>query len=250
MTLTYYGHSCFSVQISGKNILFDPFITPNELAKNINVNEIPADYIFISHGHFDHITDAITIAQRTGAKLVAGWEIYQWFNKQGLLNTHPLNPGGKWAFEFGMVKCVVAQHSNSLPDGMYGGAASGFVFYTEEGNFYYSGDTALTMDMQLISKGNKLDFAVLPIGDAVTMGVEDAIELATWLNTKDIVGVHYDTFGFIRIDHKKTMEKFNEANLRLHLVEIGETILLNGSAGSGNLQAVNQPDIRSHQVTV
>ena len=249
MNLTYYDHSCFCVQIKGKNILFDPFITPNELAKNINVDEVQADYIFISHGHFDHITDAIAIAQRTGAKVVGNWEIYEWFNKKGITNTHPINPGGKWAFEFGTVKSVIAQHSNSFPDGTYAGAASGFVFYTDEGNFYYSGDTALTMDMKLISKGNKLDFAVLPIGDALTMGADDAIELAAWLNIKDIVGVHYDTFGFIRIDHKKTMEKFNDANLRLQLVEIGKTVILNGSAGSCNLQTLNEPNIRSREVT-
>ena len=112
MKFTYYGHSCFSVVIKGKNILFDPFVTYNPLASNIKVEDIPADYIFLSHGHADHIADCAAIAKRTGAKLVCNWEIHEWLNKQGLENTHPMNTGGKWVFEFGTVKAVVAQHSS------------------------------------------------------------------------------------------------------------------------------------------
>ena len=178
MKLTYYGHSCFSVEIKGKHILFDPFVTYNELAKELDVNSIPADYIFLSHGHADHFADCVSVAQRTGATVVAAWEIHEWLNKNGVSKTHPMNTGGKWNFDFGAVKCVVAQHSSGLPDGSYGGNPMGFVFTTEEGNFYYSGDTALTMDMQLIPRWAKLDFAVLPIGDNFTMGVEDAVQAA------------------------------------------------------------------------
>ncbi|RYZ98815.1 MAG: metal-dependent hydrolase [Sphingobacteriaceae bacterium] len=224
MKFTYYGHSCFSIEINGKNILFDPFITPNELAKSIDVDTIPADYIFVSHGHFDHINDAVSIAKRTGAKVVANWEVKDWFIKNGVDNVHPLNPGGQWAFDFGWVKAVVAQHSSSMPDGSYGGVPCGFVFKTSTGNFYYAGDTALTLDMQLIPKWATPDFAILPIGDNLTMGVDDAIEAAKMVNTKQVIGVHYDTFGLIMVNHQKAFEKFSADGVTLHLPAIGSTI--------------------------
>lgn len=226
MKVTYYGHSCFAVEVQGKHILFDPFITPNDLAKNVNIDDIRADYIFISHAHFDHITDAILLASRTGAKVIANWEIYNWLNKKGITNVQPMNAGGKWEFDFGMVKCVAAQHSSSFADGSYGGAASGFVILTGGGSFYYSGDSALSMDMQLIKKLGKLNFLALPIGDALTMGPEDAIELAGWLNVQHVLGVHYDTFGFIKIDHEKVTRQFATAGVTLHLPAINSTIEL------------------------
>ena len=224
MRFTYYGHSCFAVQIKGKKILFDPFITPNELAKNVNVNQIAADYIFLSHGHEDHIADCISIAERTGAKVVCSFEIHVWLNDRGITNTHPMNTGGKWEFEFGTVKCVVAQHSSGLPDGSYGGNPMGFVFTSEEGNFYYSGDTALTLDMQLVPQYAQLNFTVLPIGDNFTMGIEDAIQAARLVQCSQIVGVHYDTFGFIKIDHEKARKAFSDHEMKLYLMQPGETL--------------------------
>lgn len=226
MKLTYYGHACFTVEIGGKHILFDPFITYNELAKHIDVNAIPADYIFLSHGHADHIADCIAIAKRTNALVVASWEIHEWLNKQGIHNTHPMNTGGKWNFEFGTVKCVVAQHSSGLPDGSYGGNPMGFIFNTTEGNFYYSGDTALTLDMQLIPMWTQLNFAILPIGDNFTMDYKDAEKAAEFADVNTIVGVHYDTFGFIKIDKAAAVSYFNQKNKTLLLPDIGETITL------------------------
>lgn len=224
MRFTYYGHSCFAVQIKGKKILFDPFITPNGLAKSVNVNQIAADYIFLSHGHEDHIADCISIAERTGAKVVCSFEIHVWLNDRGITNTHPMNTGGKWDFEFGTVKCVVAQHSSGLPDGSYGGNPMGFVFTSEEGNFYYSGDTALTLDMQLVPQYAQLNFTVLPIGDNFTMGIEDAIQAARLVQCSQIVGVHYDTFGFIKIDHEKARKAFSDHEMKLYLMQPGETL--------------------------
>jgi L-ascorbate metabolism protein UlaG (beta-lactamase superfamily) len=224
MNLTYYGQSCFSVVVNKKNILFDPFITGNELAKHINIAEIEADYILVSHGHADHTSDCITIAQGTGAKVVCSWEIHEWLNKRGVSNTHPMNIGGSWNFDDFKMKCVVAQHSSSLADGTYAGNPMGFIVYSDEGNFYYSGDTALTMDMQFIPNWVKLNFAVLPIGDNFTMGAEDAAEAANLIKCKEIVGVHYDTFGFIKIDHEKAKQAFRNAGCVLHLVKIGETV--------------------------
>lgn len=224
MKITYYGHAAFSVVAGGKNLLFDPFISANELAKDIDINAIEADYILVSHGHFDHILDVVTIAKRTGALVLCGWELYDYFGKQGLKNVRPINPGGKIEFDFGTVKAVTAQHSSSLPDGTYAGVASGFVLKTNDGNFYYSGDTALTLDMTLIPKWAKLDFAVFPIGDALTMGVEEAIEAAKFVEVIKIIGVHYDTFGFIKIDQKEAITEFDKAGLALHLPKIGESI--------------------------
>jgi len=224
MKFTYYGHSCFSVFAGGKNLLFDPFITPNELASSINVDELKADYIFLSHGHYDHTFDAVRIAKRTGAMVLGNWEIYDWLNKNGVANNHPINPGGKLTLDFGTVKCFTAIHSSSFADGTYAGAPSGFAFKTPDGNFYYSGDTGLTLDMGLVSKWVKLDFAVLPVGDCLTMGAEDALIAADLIGASIVVGVHYDTFGFIKIDHKKSIETFGSAGKKLHLLDVGAII--------------------------
>ncbi|TAM94613.1 MAG: MBL fold metallo-hydrolase, partial [Chitinophagaceae bacterium] len=121
MKYTYYGQSCFAVQIKGKNILFDPFITGNPLAKDIDVNKIKADYILVSHGHQDHTLDLVSIAKRTGAIVVSNFEIIGWLAKQGILNGHPFNHGGKWKFDFGTVKYVNAIHSSSYANGNYAG---------------------------------------------------------------------------------------------------------------------------------
>lgn len=226
MHYTSYGHSCFSVVIKGKNILFDPFITYNELAGHIDVDSIEADYIFLSHAHEDHIADCISIASRTCAKVVCSFEIHVWLNNKGITNTHPMNTGGKWNFDFGTVKCVVAQHSSGLPDGSYGGNPMGFIFTSEEGNFYYSGDTALTLDMQLVPQYATLSFAVLPIGDNFTMDAKDAVQAAKFVQCRKIVGVHYDTFGFIKIDHAWAQQLFAEEGMQLFLPAPGESLEL------------------------
>ncbi len=224
MNITYYGHSCFGVEINGKHLLFDPFITPNELAKNINANTVTADYILISHGHQDHIADAVTIAKRTNAKVICAWEISVWLGKQGIENIQPMNIGGKVKLDFGNVKCVSAIHSSGLPDGTYGGNPMGFVIESSEGNFYYAGDTALTYDMKLIGEYRTIDFAFLPIGDTFTMGVDNAILASEFVNCQDIVGMHYDTFAPIKIDHFEAIQKFESAGKSLTLMKIGETI--------------------------
>lgn len=225
MKFTYYGHSCFLIETNGKKILFDPFISPNELAKDkVDISHIECDYIAISHGHFDHIADAESIAKRTNATIICAYELYEYFSKKGLTNFRPMNVGGKWTADFGTVKCVSAVHSSNLPDGNYGASPMGFVFNTNEGDFYYSGDTALTMDMQLIPRWAKLKFAILPIGDNFTMDVDDAIAAADFVQCNKIIGVHYDTFGFIKIDHDVAKEKVSKAGKDLILVDIGATI--------------------------
>ncbi|MDF2449211.1 MAG: metal-dependent hydrolase [Bacteroidota bacterium] len=225
MEITYYGHSCFGVKINGKTILFDPFISPNELAKEINIDTVEADYILISHGHEDHIADAVSIAKRTNALVVTNWEIALWLQKQGIENIHPMNIGGKKLFDFGSVKCVNAVHSSSLPDGSYGGHPMGFVIESNDKNFYYAGDTALTYDMKLIGEYRQIDFAFLPIGDNFTMGVDNAILCCKdFIKCNDIIGMHYDTFAPIQIDKPEAINKFNRQGKKLSLLEIGETI--------------------------
>jgi L-ascorbate metabolism protein UlaG (beta-lactamase superfamily) len=226
MRFTYYGQSCFLVEVAGKKILFDPFITGNPLAKDIDAGKIEADYILVSHGHGDHTGDLVSIAKRTNAMVVAAYEITEWAAGQGISQTHPLNFGGKKQFDFGTVKFVQAMHSSVLPDGTYGANPGGFVVTTAEGNFYYSGDTSLMMDMQLIPRYAKLDFAVLPVGDNFTMGVEDAITAAEFIQCGKIVGVHFDTFPYIEINHEASKQQFKDAGLELILPKIGESIIL------------------------
>lgn len=223
MKLSYLGHATIYAVINGQNILFDPFISPNELASHIEIDKLDVDYIFVSHGHEDHVADVKSIALRTGAKIVSNFEITTWFEGQGCENVHPMNIGGSWEFDFGKVKYVNAIHSSTLPDGSNGGSAGGFVFETSEGNFYYAGDTALTMDMKLIPMQTKLDFAILPIGDNFTMGVEDSIIAAGFVEVDKVLAMHFDTFGFIKIDHASAKAKYKEANLELRILEVGET---------------------------
>jgi len=222
MKVTYYGHACFSVVVGGKTLLFDPFISGNPLAKNIDVKKVPADFILVSHGHGDHVGDAVEIARRTNALVIASFEVATWLNKQGAPRVHPLNHGGGFQFDFGRAKFVNAIHSSTLPDGAFGGNPGGFVVECAEGNFYYSGDTALTMDMKLIGESTKLKFAVLCIGDNFTMGPDDAVKAAEFVRCSEILGVHYDTFPPIKIDHAAARETFRAAGRTLHLLHPGE----------------------------
>ena len=224
MKITYYGHACLGIKIGKRNLLFDPFITDNELAQSIEVSQVPADYILISHGHQDHLADAVDIAKRTGAQVIANYEITQWFGRLGVTNCHPLNHGGGWMFDFGRVKFVNAIHSSILPDGGYGGNPGGFVLESKEGNGYFSGDTALTLDMKLIGESTRLNWAALCLGDNFTMGVEDAIQAAQFIQCKKILGMHYDTFPVIKIDHDEARKKFTTAGLELHLISIGDSM--------------------------
>ena len=225
MKITYYGQSCFAIETKGKTILFDPYISKNPLAKDIDVNSIQADYIALSHGHFDHTADAIDIAKRTGATIIAAYEIHNWAQQQGIKKTHPMNPGGQWTFDFGTILCVTAVHSSSFEDGSYAGNPMGFVIWNEEGCLYFAGDTALTMDMQLIPMlCPPLDTAILPIGDNFTMGVKGAVLASDFIKCNKIIGCHYDTFGFIKIDHNKAKKAFEDAGKALILLDIGTQI--------------------------
>jgi L-ascorbate metabolism protein UlaG (beta-lactamase superfamily) len=224
MKLKFYGHACFAVEVAGKTLLFDPFITPNPKASHIALADVKADYILITHAHMDHIADAVALAELTGATCITNYEIASWLQGQGVKKLQYMNLGGQWKSEIGAIKYVNAVHSSSFADGSYGGNPGGFIVDTVEGTFYFAGDTALMSDMKLFGKHYELDFVVLPIGDNFTMGVEDAVRAAKMLRCDTVVGVHYDTFPPIEIDHAAAIAAFAAEGQTLHLPEIGGTL--------------------------
>ena len=223
MKITYLGHAALAIEVAGKRLIVDPFISPNPLAKDIDVDTLEADYILITHAHQDHIVDVDSIAKRTGAKIVSNYEIVTHYGNLGF-EGHPMNHGGSWEFDFGRVTYTNAIHTSSFPDGSYGGQPGGFLLETKEGNLYIAGDTALTFDMKLIPMQCQLDFAVLPIGDNFTMGYESAAIASDFIQCNKIMGYHYDTFGYIEIDHKQAKEAFSKAGKDLILIPVGDSV--------------------------
>ncbi|WP_433830808.1 metal-dependent hydrolase [Flavobacterium anhuiense] len=225
MKITYYGHASLGIEVGGKHIIVDPFITGNPQAAAINLSTIKADYILLTHAHADHVLDVEAIAQNTRAVIVSNAEIASYYAKKGF-NSHPMNHGGSWKFDFGKVKYVNAIHSSSFPDGSYGGNPGGFVIEGEHKNIYIAGDTALTYDMKLIPLRTKLDLVILPIGNNFTMDVEDAIIASDFVECDKVLGYHYDTFGYIEINHEDAIRKFFDKGKDLMLLPIGESIEL------------------------
>ncbi|WP_452227798.1 MULTISPECIES: metal-dependent hydrolase [unclassified Lacinutrix] len=225
MKITFYGHASLGIQIEDIHILVDPFITGNPKASHINIDMLQADYILLTHAHQDHILDVEAIAKRTDAVIVSNFEIVTHFQNLGF-EGHPMNLGGTWDFEFGSLKYVNAIHTSSFPDGKYGGQPGGFVLESEHKNIYIAGDTALTMDMKLIPMQTKLDLAILPIGDNFTMGIADAILASDFVDCDKVLGYHFDTFGYIEIDHEVAKQLFFNKDKDLMLLDIGESIEL------------------------
>lgn len=222
MQVTYFGHSCFLVELGGKKLLFDPFISQNPLAKSIDLLSIKADYILVSHGHWDHLADLIMLAKQTSAVVISNYEITEWVKKQGVDKIHSMNIGGHWLFDFGKIKCVNAVHSSSLPDGSYGGNPMGFLIETGDIKIYYAGDTALHYDMKLIGDYKKMNYSFLPIGNNFTMGIDNAVIASEFIRCDKIIGMHYDTFDQIKIDHTEAKAKFEFNGKELFLFNIGE----------------------------
>ena len=223
MKITFYGHASLGIEIRGINILVDPYISANPKASHISIHELRPDYILLTHAHGDHTLDVEEIAMQSNATIVSNAEITSYYEAKNL-KTHPMNHGGSWDFDFGKVKFVNAIHSSSFADGTYGGNPGGFVIEGEHKNIYIAGDTALTYDMKLIPLRTKLDLAILPIGNNFTMDVEDAIIASDFVECDKILGYHYDTFGYIEIDHNKAIKQFFDAGKDLMLLKIGDSI--------------------------
>lgn len=226
MQITFYGQNTLLIEIAGTHVLVDPFISGNPLSKDkVDINTMKADFILLTHAHQDHILDAESIAKNTGATIVSNYEIAMYYQAKGI-TVHPMNHGGNWKFDFGNVKYVNAVHTSSFPDGTYGGQPGGFVIEGADKSIYIAGDTALTMDMKLIPIHTKLDLAILPIGDNFTMGIDDAIIASDFVECNTVLGVHYDTFGYIEIDHEEAKKKFKDHNKDLKLLEVGGSIII------------------------
>ena len=221
---SYYGHAAFLLDDGTNRVLVDPFLTGNPTA-SIAANEAACDFILLTHAHGDHLGDAPSIAARTGAAIVAIPEVISVCEGQACaeIKSHPMNIGGSLDLPFGKVRMTFAQHSA----GVAGGIACGFVIYIGGKVIYYSGDTALFSDMQLIGRKDAIDYAVLPIGDNYTMGLEDAAMAAQWLNASHVIPIHYDTWPIIaqEVNHyKEVTEAMTRA--RVNIVAPGETIEL------------------------
>ncbi|MDD3773151.1 MAG: metal-dependent hydrolase, partial [Weeksellaceae bacterium] len=205
MKITYYGHSALGIVTQNQHILVDPFISGNPKAASINTAELKADYILLTHAHYDHILDVEAIVERTGAKIISNHEVVTYYSNKGF-EGHAMNQGGSWDFDFGRLKVVSAVHSSSFPDGSYGGNPVGFILESEGKTIYLSGDTALTMDMKLIPLFFQLDLAVFPIGGNYTMDVKEALVASDFVECNKILGVHYDTAPFIEINREEAIQ--------------------------------------------
>ena len=220
---TYYGHASFLLDDGTSKVLTDPFLTGNPLAA-IQADEVECDYILLTHAHGDHLGDAPAIAKRTGAMVLGIPEVLDvCLQAESDIKTHGMNIGGSVKLPFGKVRMTFAQHSA----GVAGGIACGFVVYIGGRTVYYAGDTALFSDMQLIGRKDSIDYAILPIGDNYTMGLEDAAMAAQWVNAGHVIPVHYNTWPVIKQEarhYKDVTEAMTRA--RVHIMAPGDTMEL------------------------
>lgn len=221
------GHSCFQMEIGSKKIITDPFIHDNPLSKDVNFELLEADIILVSHGHADHTADLLELAKQTNALVISNFEITTWLQNKGYANVHGMNMGGSFQTSFGRIKLVRADHSSSFADGTYAGNPLGFVIDSHEACIYFAGDTSLFYDMKLIEEEFNVDLAILPLGDTFTMGIDDAAKCAEWLKCEEVVGMHYDSFELITIDHAHAEKTFEDKNIKLHLLGVGNTLKIN-----------------------
>lgn len=210
--LTYHAHASYSLTDGSHDLLFDPFITGNPLA-TISADELNPDYILLTHGHGDHIGDAVPIARRSGATIIASFELANYCEAQGA-ETHDLGIGGAYTFPFGRVKLTHATHSSSVTtdDGtiVYLGNPAGIIVRFEGKTIYNTGDTGLFGDMALIGRLEKPDVVIMPIGDNYTMGIDDAVEAVRMIGAGTVIPVHYNTFPVIEQDPAEFVDKVGD----------------------------------------
>jgi L-ascorbate metabolism protein UlaG (beta-lactamase superfamily) len=221
LRITYYGHAALSIETTGYKLLIDPSLDDNPQSP-IKSKEVDADFILITHGHDDHVGEAVTIAKRTGAQVISNTEIIDWFEKQGISNTHAQHIGGGFHHPFGYLKFTIAVHGSTLNDGSSGGAAVGFLLTTKENKkIYIAGDTGLFGDMRLIGEEG-VDLAILPIGDNYTMGPDDALRAVKLIQPKHVIPYHYDTWKLINQDpHDWARHVESETGVQIHVLKPG-----------------------------
>ncbi len=222
--LTWLGHGSWSLKIDEHTVLIDPFLNDSPTAP-VKADDVEANFILVSHGHFDHVADVAGIANRTGATVVSNYEIATWFaNEHGVQNTIGMNLGGGVDLPFGRVKLTLAHHSSQLPDGSYGGNPSGLLLTIEGKTIYFACDTALFYDMKLIGKAG-VDLAIVPIGDMFTMGVDDSIEAIKLIAPKQVAPAHYNTWPPIEQDAATWADRVNhETDAEAIVIEPGGKI--------------------------
>lgn len=203
--ITWLGHGSFEIQTGGQTLLIDPFLSGNPSAST-TAEAVNPDVILITHGHGDHVGDAVAIAKRTGARCIANFEITEWLRQQGLENTHAMHIGGEHDFEFGTLKLTIAHHGSMLPDGSYGGNPCGLLLKLAEGTIYHAADTGLFGDMRLIGEEG-IDVAILPIGDNFTMGPDDAVRATSFIQPKKVIPDHFNTWPLIAQDAQAWAER-------------------------------------------
>lgn len=222
MKIKYHGHSFVQLENDKYSILIDPFITGNPVTKT-KVGDLKCNYIILTHGHGDHISDAITIAQKNNAMIISSFEIANYAEAHNV-KAHPLGIGGGYNFPFGRVKLTLAHHSSSFPDGSYAGNPAGVLVTMDGKTIYHAGDTGLFYDMKLIGEMNKIDVAFLPIGDNFTMGIDDAVKAAEFVNAGISVPIHYNTFDIINANPEDFKRKVESIGKKCKVIGICESI--------------------------
>jgi L-ascorbate metabolism protein UlaG (beta-lactamase superfamily) len=219
--LTWFGHATLGLETDGKHLLIDPFFSGNPTA-TVKAEQVAADFILVTHGHGDHVGDAISIAKRTGATVIANAEISNWMGRQGVDNTHAQHIGGGYHYPFGYLKLTLALHGSALPDGSNGGNPVGFLLTTTDAKkIYIAGDTGLFGDMRLIGEEG-IDVAVIPIGDNYTMGPDDALRAVKMLSPKHVIPIHFSTWDVIKQNPDDWAERVSkETGAQVHVLKSG-----------------------------
>lgn len=227
MKVTFFGHATCLLETSEHKLLIDPFFKDNPLC-DVDPADVKCDFILLTHGHFDHVADAVEIAKANDATVIANFELAAWLEKQGLEKVHPLHIGGGADFPFGRAQLTIAFHGSSIPgeDGLpiYLGQPAGILIKADGKTFYHAGDTALTMEFELLAKRHPIDFAMLPIGDNFTMGIDDALVALEMLKPKHVVPVHYNTFPYIEVDPEVFAEGARKQGVEPHVMKCGDTV--------------------------